>query len=424
MTPPRYHASAQPRLSSLAPPRSLARRILGPSLVLALAIATIGCGSESSTSTGPTPVKCQVSLEAPSNSIEPAGGKDAITVSAQPECSWTASSSATWITGLTPSSGQGSGRVEFQAAANPAATMRQGEIAVNDQKIPVQQRPAACRFEVSPVNPTIGADGGTLTIAVSTPTGCGWQASVEAGWVALTGTSGTGSGSVRLRVDPNTGATRSAALARGWRDGYADPRVVHGANLTKPKPKSEPKLCVLAGAGERGGECRRRLGNRCRQWSGRLSTDGNERGVLDHGRCWRKRDRQRCRHVQCRVEQRRCPHRHPHHRRPGVHGHPRGGGRVKLLLLSRSGQSIHGRRRWGGRRDSGFDIGRVPVDGGEPGILDHVDVAGERQRTRNRHIQRGRQQRRRANRHPRNRRAHRYDQPGWRRARAKLHVLD
>ena len=247
MTPLGYPASAQTLLSSLAPPRSLARGIPAPSLVLALAIATIGCGSESSTSTGPTPVKCQVSLEAPSNSIEPAGGKDAITVSAQPECSWTASSSATWITGLTPSSGQGSGRVEFQAAANPAATMRQGDIAVNDQKIPVQQRPAPCRFEVSPVTPTVGADGGTVTIAVSAPTGCGWQASVDAGWVAVTSTSGTGSGSVRLRVDSNTGTTRSAALLVAGVTVTLTQESSSGPSSPNPNPNPTPNPnCVFS----------------------------------------------------------------------------------------------------------------------------------------------------------------------------------
>ena len=188
------------------------RGILGPVLVLGLAIATVGCESTSSTSTGPSPVKCQVSLEALPDSIESAGGKGAITVSAQPECSWTAASEATWLTGLTPSSGQGAGRVEFQAAANPAGTTRQGHIAVNGQQIPVQQRPAACRFEVSPAAPTIDAGGGTVTLAVTTLAGCGWQVRTDAGWIATTSTSGTGSGSVSLRVAPNGGETRSVAL--------------------------------------------------------------------------------------------------------------------------------------------------------------------------------------------------------------------
>jgi hypothetical protein len=157
-------------------------------------------------------VKCQVSLEAPSNSIDAGGGKDAITVSTQPECSWTASSAASWITSLTPASGQGSGRIEFQAAANPAGTMRQGEIAVNDEHVPVQQKPATCRYDVTPPTQTVAAGGGTVTISVNTLVGCSWQATVEAGWIAITGTSGTGSGNVSLRVDPNGGGTRSAAL--------------------------------------------------------------------------------------------------------------------------------------------------------------------------------------------------------------------
>src|SRR4029453_14106524 len=138
MIAPGDQAFAQPRRSSLASPRSPARSVLASSLALVLAITTIACESKSSTSTGPSPVKCQVSLEAPSTSIDAGGGKDAITVSTQPECSWTASSAASWISGLTPSSGQGSGQIEFQAAANPAGTMRQGDIAVNAQPAPIQ----------------------------------------------------------------------------------------------------------------------------------------------------------------------------------------------------------------------------------------------------------------------------------------------
>src|SRR5262245_49077075 len=116
MTPPGDQASAQPRRSISALPRSPARRRLDASLVIVLGIAAVACGTKSSTSTGPSPVKCLVSLEAPSSSLDANGGKDAVTVSTQPECSWTASSGATWLTGLTPTSGQGSGHIDFQAA--------------------------------------------------------------------------------------------------------------------------------------------------------------------------------------------------------------------------------------------------------------------------------------------------------------------
>src|SRR5687768_16982243 len=99
--------------------RSLSNRVLGRMLAIGLT-ATAGCDSQSSTSTGPSPVKCQVSLEAPSDSIAPSGGQGVIAVTAPPECAWSAASGATWLTGLTPSSGQGNGRVEFRATDNPA----------------------------------------------------------------------------------------------------------------------------------------------------------------------------------------------------------------------------------------------------------------------------------------------------------------
>ena len=219
MTPPGAHAFPQSRLL----------------LALGLAMALVACGSKSNTSTGPSPVKCQVSLEAPSGSIEPGGGKGAITVSAQPECSWTASSGAAWLTGLTPASGQGSGRVEFQAAANPAATTRQSFISINDHQVPVQQQAASCRFEVSPLSVGIDGAGGTVTITVSTLAGCGWQASGDAGWVAVGNTSGTGSGSVTLRVAPGVGETRSAALL------VAGQRVtVTQSSTAAPSPSPSP----------------------------------------------------------------------------------------------------------------------------------------------------------------------------------------
>jgi hypothetical protein len=174
--------------------------------------ATAGCDSQSSTSTGPSPVKCQVSLEAPSDSIAPSGGQGVIAVTAPPECAWSAASGATWLTGLTPSSGQGNGRVEFRATDNPAGTMRQSYIAINDVQAAVQQQAAVCRFEVSPLAPSVDAAGGNVTIAVTTLVGCHWEARASVGWVSVSTVSGTGSGSVGVRVDPSENQSRSTAI--------------------------------------------------------------------------------------------------------------------------------------------------------------------------------------------------------------------
>lgn len=196
--------------------------------LVALALATIACESKSSTSTGPSPVKCQVFLEAPSSSIEPAGGRSVVAVSAQPECAWTAASDAPWITALTPSSGQGNGTIEFEAAANPAATARQGHIAVNDQQVPVQQQPAPCRFEVSPATSTVAADGGTITIRVTTLAGCRWEARTDVAWASLSSNGGEGSGTLTVVVTPSGGAERSGAL------------LVAGQTVTVLQPSSGP----------------------------------------------------------------------------------------------------------------------------------------------------------------------------------------
>ena len=192
--------------------RSLSHRVLGSLLAIGLTAAIAGCESQSSTSTGPSPVKCQVSLEAPTDSIAPAGGQGAIAITAPPECAWTAASGAAWLTGLTPSSGQGNGRVEFRATDNPAGTVRQSYIAINDQQAVVQQQPAPCRFEVSPLAPSVDAAGGNVTIAVTTLAGCRWEARATVGWVAITNPAGTGSGSVSVRVDPIENQSRSAAI--------------------------------------------------------------------------------------------------------------------------------------------------------------------------------------------------------------------
>jgi hypothetical protein len=192
-------------------PRSRSHRVLGCLLAIGLT-ATAGCESQSSTSTGPSPLKCQVSLDAPSDSLAPSGGQGAIAVTAPPECAWTAAAGASWLTGLTPSSGQGSGRVEFRATDNPAGTMRQSYIAINDVQASVQQQAAVCRFEVSPLAPSVDAAGGTVTLVVTTLAGCGWEARATVGWVALSSTNGMGSGSVSVRVQPIENESRSAAI--------------------------------------------------------------------------------------------------------------------------------------------------------------------------------------------------------------------
>jgi hypothetical protein len=123
--------------------------------------------------------------------------------------------------------------VEFQAAANPAASMRQADIAVNDQHVSVQQKPAPCRFEIAPPAQTIGPAGGTIVVSLTTLAGCAWQASTAATWISIAETSGSGSGSITLRVAANAGGSRNASV------------LIAGQSLTLTQAAAPTQDCVL-----------------------------------------------------------------------------------------------------------------------------------------------------------------------------------
>ena len=181
-------------------------------LSLVSAIVVAGCETSSTVSTGPNPVKCQVSVAAPAM-LEAGGGSSSITVTALPECAWTASTSASWISGLSPTSGQGNGSVAFRAAANDGSSIREGTILVNNEQARVSQR-APCRYTLSPATQTIATSGGASTVTVTTTDAdCAWTATTDAEWISLTApTSGTGAGVITFTVPPNPGGERNGAI--------------------------------------------------------------------------------------------------------------------------------------------------------------------------------------------------------------------
>ena len=192
--------------------RAKTRLLVAAVLSLVSAIVVVGCETSSTVSTGPTPVKCQVSVAAPAM-LEAAGASSSITVTALPECAWTASTSASWISGLSPTSGQGDGSVAFRAAANDGSSVREGTILVNNEQVRVSQR-APCRYTLSPATQTIATSGGASTVTVTTTdVDCAWTATTDAEWISLTApTSGAGAGVITFTVPPNPGAERTGAI--------------------------------------------------------------------------------------------------------------------------------------------------------------------------------------------------------------------
>jgi hypothetical protein len=179
------------------------------------AIATLALAACSSTTTiasAPSPAKCGLTLSGLAT-LTAEEGAASVTVTTQPECAWTASTEAAWISGFSPSSGQGQGTLSFQVAANPQAAARDADVMVNDERLRVTQAAATCRFTISPSSDDVGAEGTTGRINVTTPGGCNWSAKSSDGWITVTApASGSGTGTVAFRVAANSGGVRSGTI--------------------------------------------------------------------------------------------------------------------------------------------------------------------------------------------------------------------
>jgi Viral BACON domain/Putative binding domain, N-terminal len=179
--------------------------------VLALLFPVAGCGSTTSeTTVGPTPARCQVAVAPTTASVGAGGGSGSLLITTQPECTWTTTAGPTWISRISPASGQGSGQVEFQTTANTGAA-RTGTFSVADQTITVNQA-TGCTYAVQPTSLSVGPGGGPISVTVTSGLGCTWTATSQASWITATTPSGTGTAAATFSVAVNTGTPRSGTL--------------------------------------------------------------------------------------------------------------------------------------------------------------------------------------------------------------------
>ena len=178
-----------------------------------LAFVVAACGSTSTESlVGPGGSKCSVSLTGPSDPIGALGGAGTVSVNTTPECEWTASAEAGWLTELTPPQGQGSGQVQFQAAPNPGGITRESAININGQRAIIRQSPATCGFSVSISASEFAASGGAGTITIVGPAGCAWTAASNVGWIAVAPSAGSGPANANFTVSPNNQVERTGTI--------------------------------------------------------------------------------------------------------------------------------------------------------------------------------------------------------------------
>lgn len=132
--------------------------------------------------------------------------------------SWTASSSADWIT-VSSGSGNGNGTVTYNVARWEGAGERTGTITVTvgglqPVTVTVIQSGSNPVLTLSPASLTVPKNGGNATFSVAC--NAAWSVAKTAAWLDITGTRGaeTGNGSATITVQPNAGASsRTAELS-------------------------------------------------------------------------------------------------------------------------------------------------------------------------------------------------------------------
>ena len=74
--------------------------------------------------------------------------------------------------------------------------------------------PSSCSYTISPTSASFTSTGGTVSVNVTTQSGCTWTAGSAASWMSITsGASGTGSGTVNYSVAANTGTSTLTAAS-------------------------------------------------------------------------------------------------------------------------------------------------------------------------------------------------------------------
>ena len=147
-------------------------------------------------------------------SVPASGGNGRVSVTTARECSWTATSSTSWLTIRGPASGQGDGSVEFVAATNSDPASRRGVIALNDKQASVTQAAADCSVSLADSSASFSQAGGSGSVQVRTSSAqCTWSASADASWIVIrSGSTGSGNGSVAFDVPAFSGAPRTGTI--------------------------------------------------------------------------------------------------------------------------------------------------------------------------------------------------------------------
>ena len=194
-------------------------------------VASVGCDSPASI--WPT-----------SATFGASGGSGSVNVTAPSGCRWTVSNVPSWITITWGSSGSGNGTVYYTVAANTSTSSRSATLTIAGQSFTVSQSGVSCTYSIYPTSASFGAGGGSGSVNVTAPSGCGWTVSNVPSWITITwGSSGSGNGTVYYTVAANTStSSRSATITIAGQS-----FTVTQAGASSGVPNDEPSGATLIG---------------------------------------------------------------------------------------------------------------------------------------------------------------------------------
>jgi hypothetical protein len=163
---------------------------------------------------------CRVGLSSGSASFTKDAATGTFDVTAPGTCSWTAASTAGWLTITSGATGRGNGTVAYSVTRNTDRDSRTGTIRVAEATFTVSQAgdSGLCEFRVAPVaiNVCMSVPYDLIT-TVTTQPGCTSVSTSDTPWIAINGAAVlTGSGDVHFRVGDNYGPPRLGVLKVRW----------------------------------------------------------------------------------------------------------------------------------------------------------------------------------------------------------------
>ena len=155
-------------------------------------------------------VSYNLTVNPSSLSYTAAGESKTVTVTSN--TSWTATSSANWLT-VSPASGSNNGTITAVAAANTSSSQRTATITVSGsgitRTISVTQAGVSYNLTVNPTSLSYTANGETKTVTVTSNTS--WTATSSASWLTVSPASGSNNGTITAVAAANTSTQQRTA---------------------------------------------------------------------------------------------------------------------------------------------------------------------------------------------------------------------